>query len=315
VPPALEAIILKALSPDRELRHRTAAELQEDVERYLRDSGDASAVREVGRLVAAHFADHREHISAIVEAETAASARSRVRELPTIPPPPMSLSGSGGGTGSHSSSSVVALPRLPGAGGEEAPTRAVAPVTAVSPSIRARPWRRRLIGAAVLASVAAGAFAAVWILTRAPLPGATHPGPSAAGGPAAATGAPTVLTLRLESTPSGAEVRLAERLLGVTPLDQPIVARQLPGPYVISLAGYAPYRVELGPLERDRTVLALLVPLPASATAPSASSSAAPAATSRPTAPPRPTGAPPPDTASTPGTTAPTNTLNIMLTR
>ena len=52
LPDQLDAIIRKALAPDREDRHATAAELQADIELYLAEIGGRMTPRELGDLVA-----------------------------------------------------------------------------------------------------------------------------------------------------------------------------------------------------------------------------------------------------------------------
>jgi serine/threonine protein kinase len=73
-PPELVRIVTKALSQDRDERHPTALALQEDLEAYLRQTGEVISPRTIGRLLAQHFASDRAHIKTAIEAQLAALA-------------------------------------------------------------------------------------------------------------------------------------------------------------------------------------------------------------------------------------------------
>ena len=62
IPARLEAILLKALAPDRKDRYATAAAFQADIEAYLETTGRAPEHRELGRLVSVHFQAERAKI-------------------------------------------------------------------------------------------------------------------------------------------------------------------------------------------------------------------------------------------------------------
>ena len=63
----LEAIVHKALAPAREDRYATAADLQAAIEAHLDRCGDHTHPRDLGGLLARHFASERTAIRAIVQ--------------------------------------------------------------------------------------------------------------------------------------------------------------------------------------------------------------------------------------------------------
>ncbi|AUX19963.1 protein kinase [Sorangium cellulosum] len=67
VDPEIERICLKALAPAREARYATAAELQEELERWLEEHPRGTTAREVGAFAAGHFAEDRARIKQLVE--------------------------------------------------------------------------------------------------------------------------------------------------------------------------------------------------------------------------------------------------------
>jgi len=140
------------------------------------------------------------------------------------------------------------------------------------------------LGAAALV-VAGGAFFAL----------RSHEPPPVQAAPVAPPPAPTTVThftLRIESTPPGADVREGDRVLGSTPFELSIdndAVRSAPRVFTLVKDGFSPYAVTQGPSQEQIHVLAPLVVVPAAA--PSASA-------------PRPgTAAPPPRHA--PGRAAP----------
>ncbi|MEO5727940.1 MAG: serine/threonine-protein kinase, partial [Byssovorax sp.] len=62
VPPALEAILAKALAPERDNRYSTAAEFQEAIEGYIESLGEHVDMREFGKLLSVQFAEDRRRI-------------------------------------------------------------------------------------------------------------------------------------------------------------------------------------------------------------------------------------------------------------
>jgi serine/threonine-protein kinase len=76
VPAILEAICMRAVSPQRTLRQATALELRHELEHALASLPDQHRVRDAGPLVAQFFADERSRIRRLVEQQV-----SRVRAL------------------------------------------------------------------------------------------------------------------------------------------------------------------------------------------------------------------------------------------
>jgi eukaryotic-like serine/threonine-protein kinase len=133
--------------------------------------------------------------------------------------------------------------------------------------------RPRMVGAIVAAAVlflGAGAF----IGLHRPEP-VTHGAPIVLP-PVSAPAPRSHFTLWIESSPTGAEVREGERVLGTTPLELPIdndPVRRAPRAFVVAKEGFVPYAIDQGPAEEDIHRVALLV---AASTAPAPSASAPP---------------------------------------
>ncbi len=92
IPPALEAILDKALAPERDNRYSTAAEFQAAIEGYLDSLSERVDMREFGKLLAHQFADDRRRIHASleealrVEASGTKVTPSMLRTWPTTRP-------------------------------------------------------------------------------------------------------------------------------------------------------------------------------------------------------------------------------------
>jgi serine/threonine protein kinase len=71
-PRELVRIVTKALAQDRDERYATALALQEDLEAYLRSTGEVVSPRAVGKILTQHFASDRAHIKTAIEAQLSA---------------------------------------------------------------------------------------------------------------------------------------------------------------------------------------------------------------------------------------------------
>jgi eukaryotic-like serine/threonine-protein kinase len=76
VDPALARICRRALAPEPAHRYPNAAEFQNDLERWLERQGEQVTARTVGHFVAAHFAEERASIKAVIEQQLGASCRT-----------------------------------------------------------------------------------------------------------------------------------------------------------------------------------------------------------------------------------------------
>ncbi|HEY2511894.1 MAG TPA: serine/threonine-protein kinase [Polyangiaceae bacterium] len=136
------------------------------------------------------------------------------------------------------------------------------------PSKRDASPRRLVLASTVLALAAAGLFIVLRPTPQAP---ANDANDSAVARPA------PQFTLRIESNPTGAEVREGAQVLGLTPLDVTIdnpAVRLMARRLTLVKEGYAPYTVEQGPSNDN---IRLVAPL-ASVTPPPASASTPPGA-------------------------------------
>jgi serine/threonine-protein kinase len=68
VAPELEAIVMKALSPERDKRHATAAELQGEIDEFL-NLRTAVRPRDIGQVVATLFAERRQKTKRVIETQ------------------------------------------------------------------------------------------------------------------------------------------------------------------------------------------------------------------------------------------------------
>jgi eukaryotic-like serine/threonine-protein kinase len=138
--PELERIVMKALASDLEQRYATAVELQEDLERFCETHGFADRPRELGRLVAEHFAETRANDRSRVEREL-----SRVDRVVAIEPPDT-------GSGSQLASPAVEPQQL------TASTRTVSVSTVNALPKAAAPRRRLLWGIPVVLAATGGLY-------------------------------------------------------------------------------------------------------------------------------------------------------------
>lgn len=67
VPPALEAILARALAPERDNRYSTAAEFQAAIEGYIESLGEHVDMRQFGKLLSVQFAEDRRRIHESLE--------------------------------------------------------------------------------------------------------------------------------------------------------------------------------------------------------------------------------------------------------
>ena len=262
IPELLEAICMKALAHDREERYATAEDMQRALEAALEKLGERPQLRAVGDLVTKTFADERQRIRGVIEAqmagirttgelptpELATGNRTAGRlALPRIDAPPTE-------SGSFNASqrrSVTAVE--PGSGPRTDPSR-VSSLTAnttpaeLTPAVPAPAKKPIALYGVVAVAVAVAAAAIAWPRGQAPPP------------PPTAAATPITRMIRIESTPPGATVSENEKVLGQTPMAIPLdPAQQSARQLVLSLDGYASYTVHQGPSLEDVRVLVPLI--------------------------------------------------------
>jgi len=193
----LDQITMRALALDCELRYQTAHELQEDLERYCERHGIQNRPRELGRYVAALFADTRAELRARVEKQLSVvspelgprpQSDPALRTLVQGVVVPSSLSLAATGTISAISSNAVNV-SVPAAA------------------------RRKYVGLIAGGAVAAAAVLSLWVWrARAPAEA-----PAASAPPVPAVLPPKIenATVQLRSLPGDARLFLdGERLAG-----------------------------------------------------------------------------------------------------
>ncbi|AKT41414.1 serine/threonine protein kinase [Chondromyces crocatus] len=232
LPPELEAIILRAMAHRKEDRHRTAGELQADIENFLESFPDRSSTRDLGRALAQRFEEERSKIRSLVEAQLR-DARSmptdeyRAVDLPrlgrhSMTPPSMGGQGTGTGTGSEGDYGSWRSYRQPGS---------LTVATSASAAMAMPTARPKGLLLALAAAGGAGLAAGVWLLAR---HGASHattetpaaivaPAAQATGGQAAnpsLPGVPGEVDLKVTARPAEARFFLDDVLLPGNPVSR-----------------------------------------------------------------------------------------------
>lgn len=258
VDPQLEAIIMRALSFRPDDRQPTAAALARDLEGWLIARNDHSSVRALGELMNDAFARERTRLQQLVEQQI-----KRVQEAKESRPGPVPRFDP---TMSASQTAVpVAPPDLSGTGradANEEPTVPVMPTPSLTPpgtteaavvsELMASPKPSRTPIFAALAALAVGGALAVFLLTD-----AKDSAPKA--GASSALSEPVVHKLRIESTPSGAQVECGTQIVGTTPFEVSLSDGAQPCAYALKLDGYQTHTVERGPMGSSVTVTANLL--------------------------------------------------------
>ncbi len=113
VPPALEQVVMKALSSDKNERYADAAELEMELERVIAELGTRVSNREVGQVVSTLFEDVREKTKALVDTQLAKVATMSWTEYQSTDAPTMTFSNatSSMATTTDTSASAVMAPR------------------------------------------------------------------------------------------------------------------------------------------------------------------------------------------------------------
>jgi len=256
VPAALEAICMKALAHDREDRFATAAEMATALEEALFDLGERGSVRDAGKVIEARFADERERMKRVIEAQAAAMQHASAHPPAALPILTLDRSEITGREGRS----------VPGAAAQAASVREDGQSGSITGAFAGRslappqPAPPRSARTAVLlgvgAFVLAGAVVTVSALRSQPTPAA--PAPLAAQLPAPAS---TTHVISIDSMPQGATVSDGDLALGTTPMTLTLdVATTAERRLVMSLPGYAPHTFV--PTAGDVRIQVPLAPLP-----------------------------------------------------
>ncbi len=285
VSPELDAIVARALRRNPDERYATAAEMQAEIESFLRGKQDEAPDAALARILNAEFEEKRDKVRARIQAFLAGldtgtdgeRAETELDDAADLLPP---LFGEGSGPRRSPPPTTNASLR---------PSHTSAKTAVLGKKPSAKRWR---MWSAVMLVGVAGIVAFAALRSK----GATPDAKVTTDAPPASALAPA--RVHFESTPPGAEVRRDGKSLGHTPIDFTLD----PGAHTLVLLrdGYEPETIALDvkPSETiDRAVVlrASTVPSAVAAPTPTPSATTAPPRT-RPAAP-KPSPAP---SASTP---------------
>jgi len=258
IDPAFEAIIQKALAPNKDDRYATADELRKAVDAFAETLTDRRGPRDLGQILSEVFASDRQRITAVVEEQMKLAPESIAR-LPSIDAPVTEASQpSHGGTGTspsatgsgpNSSRSLVSISSSSSTPeGTAAITVHSTHVSALGPARSRRPLFAIAAGVGALIAVVAFFFL-------------RERSPSAQGAPAPTDAAAIPsYTLRISSTPPGATVREGDHVLGQTPLSITVPSGSPPRSFVALMDGYEAKTLDAPALTGDLMLEASLVP-------------------------------------------------------
>jgi serine/threonine-protein kinase len=213
IPDALEAIVKKATAPTGAERYATAADFRAAIEGYLETVLDRPPARELGRLVAQHFAEERARLKHRLEEE--------LRENPAGSASVPRFVAAEVIHDEHSSDPAVAgqsTRRLRSHPGTGASLPGVTRPSAPRPVGR----RRRVVVAAIFVAAVLAASAALWVPWRAPAPAPAAPPPAIVAiatiaPPAPAPPEPRRIALRVRAQPLDARILLDGAVLDGNP--------------------------------------------------------------------------------------------------
>jgi len=257
LPAALEAILDKALAPDREDRYATAGELQEALEGYLDTLGERVDMRELGKFLSVQFADDRERIHASMEKALQVQPAGGEVTTNTLPrlPRPQSSPDEARTVGPRGSVRVVEPPQ------NSLITGASIPAFAGPTELLQVPRGRRLRPAVMIGILAAAAFSvALWApWRRLSAAVAARPETSAVMLPVLA--APSRIALNLRAMPQNARIFLDGELLESNPFAGVFAADSEPHQIRIEAPGFIT-RSQTIKLDQDSTLDLALTPEP-----------------------------------------------------
>jgi serine/threonine-protein kinase len=193
VPPALEAVCMRALAPNADDRYASAAAMQADLERAMQELRLETTQREVGKVVAQWFAETRSTTKSAIEAQLKDPNASMVNLMISDE----------GGLRAQSVAGTVDLWNVP-----STPSLSTSPETP-----RARPrFSLRWAAAALVGVVVAGVLSFHFVSRS----GEATPAPSAA---ASASPEAKLVRVSIEATPSAARLYLDDVALATNPFE------------------------------------------------------------------------------------------------
>jgi serine/threonine-protein kinase len=215
-PPELDAIVMKALSRDRDARYATAADFKDALEGFLETSGERAGTREVMRLLAHLFEEDRARIKSIIDAQLRDSRALPTAEWRAVGLPLIDTSPSLSGTSDAARASLAGTPssaQLSSASPSGTSYTAANAATELTPP----PQAPRRSAAPVIALGAIGLLAGIaWIATS--MRGETTSATSTASSAAATIAPPAAsVSVRIAVSPSDARLFLDDAPLASNP--------------------------------------------------------------------------------------------------
>jgi eukaryotic-like serine/threonine-protein kinase len=209
VPEEIERICARALAPDPADRYATAAEMQKDIDSFLRSTGEHLPNSEIGQFVAELFEDRKKEIKAIIEhqianleQETTSLQQKKSIAVVQLADPPSSTSTPASMNGTHASG-FSTIPRVT--------------TPPVDSDIIAQPssWRRKALPAIALLAVV-GVTVGIKLFASSGQPLAQTPA-AVAEASSAAPAPPALMRIDIRATPSDAKLYLDGASLPTNP--------------------------------------------------------------------------------------------------
>ena len=265
-PEAFEAIVLKALSTQREERYATAADFAAALDNYLDEQGERVHARDLAKAVTQAFEADRAKIKSIIEEQLRREPSGRVDmvSLPTLDQHTSPSGGSGSDRNSLSDPSSDKIEIVVGPSSSAPSYTGPSALFATSASTQASQagGTRSKRGVLLAVALTAGAVlaAVLWQVAK-----GTPPAPVAAAAATPATASPPVparpaaataaaaasVEISISATPPGATIFLDAKPLAGNPAKTTVAKDAMAHEVRIEAAGYAT-KVDSITFERDR---------------------------------------------------------------
>lgn len=285
-PPELEAIIMRAIAPNREHRYATAADLQEALEGWLHATGQNITPRDLAKVLNEAFAEDRRRTQATIdsqlrEAQSRSTAEWPAVRLPVIETSP-SHSGASGiqqepSSSAHSAQSASSLPSMSapsGLLGSQSISLAGAVSHPTLSQIQAAPKSRAGLVVAAIVGAALVGGSAFFITKSGALSAAAAPTAAPSSAPAAP---PASVSLKILATPAEAQLFLDDRPLATGPYQGQLPKDDAAHTLRIEAPGYEPETRSVQ-LDRDASIEVVLQKSAAPVASATAEATAAPSA-------------------------------------